>query len=96
VKAISHLQSLRRAHASALRIETAAVPADDLNTGMLTQPLGGRLSRAVRQDVDDLPPFEVDYDRPVTKAFLPSPVIDPDYPHSRCVNLRDEIALETA
>jgi hypothetical protein len=38
VEAIGHLLGPRRALASAFRLETATIPADDLNTGMLTQP----------------------------------------------------------
>ena len=36
VEAIGHLLGPRRALASTFRVETAAIPADDLNTGMLT------------------------------------------------------------
>jgi hypothetical protein len=64
MEAIGHLLGPRRALASAFRVETAAIPADDLNTGMLTQPPTGRRGRPVGQHVEDLAPFEVDHDVP--------------------------------
>jgi hypothetical protein len=73
-----------------------SIPADDLNTGMLTQPPAGCRGRPVGQHVEDLAPFEVDHDRPVTKPLLPSPVINPDHPHRRCFVACTDMALETA
>jgi hypothetical protein len=45
VEVIGHLLGLRRALASAFRVETAAIPADDFNTWMLTQPPEARPRR---------------------------------------------------
>jgi hypothetical protein len=72
VEAIGHLLGLCRALASAFRVETAAIPADDLYARMLTQPLAGGPGRTVRQHVDDLAPLKVDHDRTVVTALLPA------------------------
>src|SRR5271166_3393147 len=96
VEAIGHLIGLRRTLASTLRVETASIPADDLYTGMPTQPSAGGLDRAVGQHVDDLALLEVDHDRPVTTPLLPGPVINPDHPQRRCFIARAGMTLETA
>jgi hypothetical protein len=57
VEAIGHLLGLRRALASAFRVEAATIPADDLDAAMLSQPLAGGLGRTVGQHVDNLAPF---------------------------------------
>jgi hypothetical protein len=96
VEAIGHLPGLRRALASALRVEAAAIPADDLKSRMLAQPPTSGLGRPVGQHVDDLAPFEVDHDRPVAQALLPGPVIDPDHPNVRCPVARAGVTLQTS
>ncbi len=95
VETIGHLIGLRRA-LSTLGVETASIPADDLYTGMPTQPSAGGLDRAVGQHIDDLALLEVDHDRPVTRPLLPGPVINPDHPQRRSFILRAGMTLETA
>lgn len=96
VEAIGHLLGLWRALASAFRVETAAVPADDLYTRMLTQPLAGGPGRTVRQHVGDLAPLKVDHDRTVATALLPSPVVNPYHPQRRRFAACAEMTLEIA
>src|ERR1700712_5480721 len=74
---VGHLPGLRRALTGTFGVKAASVPADDLDAGMLSQPLAGGLGRPVRQHVDHLPPLQVDHDCPVAAALLPRPVVDP-------------------
>jgi hypothetical protein len=60
VKAIGHLYGLRCAAPGALRVEALAVAADDGHLGMVPQPLGQRIRRTRRQQVDDLAPLQID------------------------------------
>jgi hypothetical protein len=60
VPAVSHLDRLRSAGARALGVGTGAVPANDLHPGMLAQPVGEYVCRALLQQINRAAPEEVD------------------------------------
>jgi hypothetical protein len=76
VEAVSDLLRLWRAFSRTLRIQTAAIAADDFDFGMLAKPLGRSSGRAVRQHIDNLPPLQIHDDGPVSAALAPTPVIE--------------------
>ena len=59
MKAVGHLPGLRRALTRAFGVETAPIAADNLDAGMLSQPLSGRLGRSVRYHIDHLTPLQI-------------------------------------
>ena len=61
---------------------------------MLAQPAGGARRRAVGQRVDHLPLLQINHDRPVAAALLPSPVVDADNPCRRVLAAFGHMALE--
>jgi hypothetical protein len=65
--------------ARSLRIQTCAIAAHDLYTGMSAQPSGCAFGTSIRQQVDHLPLFQIAEDRPVPLPLSPGPVIDPNY-----------------
>lgn len=77
VEAIGDLSRLRGTLSSALGVEPAAVAADDLDLGTLAEPSRGAVGGAIRQQVDDFTPLQVDDQRSVATALDPAPVIDP-------------------
>jgi len=79
MKSIGDLPGLRGAFTGCLRIQAAAVPADDLDARMVTQPGGRTLDASIVQDVDDRAALEVDYDGSVARRPPPTPIIDTDY-----------------
>jgi hypothetical protein len=78
VKAIGDLPCLRGSFARALGIEPGAIAADDLDSETFPEPRGGRRRGAIRKNVDDLSPLEINHDRSLVHAFLPCPIVDAD------------------
>jgi hypothetical protein len=76
VKAIGNLPRLRRPSARTLCIQTTTVSTHDLDPGVLFKPLRSRLRGALPQYVHHLPPLQVDDNRSVAPALLPTPIID--------------------
>ena len=74
--AVRHLDRLRRALANPVGIGTGTVSRNDLDSRMLTKPLGQRLGLTVRQQVHNLVALEVDEDSPVAASSSPGPIID--------------------
>lgn len=83
MKPIGYLPGLRCAFTDGLRIETAAVPADDLDGRMVTQPLGRTLDAAIVQYVDHRATLEINHDGPIVCRTPPTPVIDANHPNLR-------------
>lgn len=81
MKPIGDLLGLRCAFTSRLRVQAAAVPADNFDGRMVTQPLGSTLDAPIVQDVDDRPALEVDHDGSVARRSPPTPIIDTDHPY---------------
>jgi hypothetical protein len=75
VPAVGDLHRLRRACCGATAVLGRAVARDDLDPWAASQPSGERPGRAVRQEVGDPPPLEVDQDGAVRPAFAPRPVV---------------------
>jgi hypothetical protein len=61
-----------------LGVRGCTVPADKFNTRVLLEPVLHTLSIAVRQEIDNLSPLQVDYDGAVPSPFAPRPIIQTD------------------
>lgn len=83
MKPIGDLLGLRCAFTGCLRIQAAAVPTDDLDGRMITQPFGRTLDATVVQYVDDRAALKVDHDGPIARRPPPAPIIDTDHPYLR-------------
>lgn len=79
VKSIGNLSRLWCAFANSLRIEAAAVPADDFDRRMAPQPLGRTLNAPIIRNVDHRAALEINHDGPVACRPPPTPVIDADH-----------------
>ncbi|TWI22265.1 hypothetical protein IQ26_06698 [Mesorhizobium tianshanense] len=80
MKPIGYLPGLRCAFTDGLRIQAAAVSADDFDGGMVPQPPGCIIDAAVVQNVDNRATLEIDHDGPVSCRASPAPVIDANRP----------------
>jgi hypothetical protein len=78
MKAIHDLHGLRFATAYAIGIERTPVSTDHGNGGMLREPGGHALSRALGQEVQDLMVLQIDQDGPIAVPAPPGPLIDPN------------------
>jgi hypothetical protein len=94
MKPIGDLLGLRCAFTGGLRIQAAAVATDDLDGGMVTQPLGGTLDAAIIQYVDDRASLEIDHDGPITRRPPPAPIINTDHPYLGTALSRRSIPLQ--
>src|ERR1700722_1369778 len=83
MESVSDLPRLGRTLARALRIQAAAIAADDFDLRMLPKPFGCPSGCAILQHVDHLAPLEVNDDSPVSATLSPAPVIDACHPYSR-------------
>lgn len=81
MKPIGHLPRLRCTFTDGLRIQTAAIPADDLDRRMVTQPLGRTLDAPIVQNVDHRAALEINHDGPIACRPPPTPVIDANHPN---------------
>jgi hypothetical protein len=64
-----------------LRIQAAAVSADDLDGRMAPQPPGCTLHTPVVQNVDDRASLEINHDSAVSRRSPPAPGIDTNHPN---------------
>jgi hypothetical protein len=76
---VRHLNSLGRAAARAVSVESGAVPTHYNDPRMRSQPGCHRLSRAVRQQVDEAMALEVAEQRTIAMAAPPRPVVDAEH-----------------
>ncbi|GAC1534973.1 MAG: hypothetical protein NVS2B4_15390 [Ramlibacter sp.] len=76
---IGHVDRLRCTAATAIGVAGATVTGDHLDTGVGTQPSCKAVRVAVGQQIHNGPAFQVDENRAVALAPLPSPVIDPEH-----------------
>lgn len=81
MKPIGNLPGLRCAFTGGLRIQAAAVAADNLDGRMTPKPSGRILDATVIQYVNDRAALEVDHDGPIARRAPPTPIIDTDYPY---------------
>jgi hypothetical protein len=96
MEAIGDLPRLRRAFASALSERATAITTDDLDFGMLLEPIRCSRRGAIRQYVDYLAPFQVHDDGPIGGPLAPSPIINPDHPNACIGAPRFCLTLEMA
>ena len=75
VEPVSHLYSLRRSLAHAVRIRSRPITADDINAGMVDQPVCQRLGAAVGQEIDEVVALQVGEDGSIGPATSETPVI---------------------
>ena len=73
--AIGYLDRFRRALPDPVRVGTGAVACDDLDAGMLAQPISKGFGLPIRQQVHDLVTLEVDEDGAVATPTPPGPII---------------------
>ena len=83
MEAVSDPPRLRRALSRALRIQTAAIAADDFDLRMLAKPFGCSGGCAIRQHIDNLAPLQVNDNGPVSATLSPAPVVDACHSYSR-------------
>ena len=76
---IHDLHGLRCPTAYALGVEGTAVPTDHGDRGMLREPSGHALRRALGQEVKHPMILEIDEDRPIALPASPRPLIDPKH-----------------
>jgi CO/xanthine dehydrogenase Mo-binding subunit len=81
MKPVGDLLGLRCAFTGGLRVQAAAVPADDLDRRITPKPLGRTLDAAVVQYVDDRAALEINHDGPIACRPPPTPVIDTNHPN---------------
>ena len=94
MESVSDLPGLGRALLRALRIQTAAIAADDFDLGVLAKPFGGPRGCAILQHIDNLTPFQVDDNGPVSATFAPAPVVDAGHPYSRVRSEMGDLPLQ--
>src|SRR5271166_1865444 len=85
VKAAGDLPRLWGALTRCFGVDTVTITGDQFDSGSLGQPCRGAGSRAIGQDVDHSPTFEIDRDGAEAKALLCRPFVEPDDPRSRTV-----------
>src|SRR5262249_57387489 len=78
MKAIDHLHSLGGPTAHTLGVEGTPVPTNHGDRGMLREPGGQALHRALGQEVQDLMILQIDEDGPIAVPAPPGPLIDPN------------------
>jgi hypothetical protein len=80
VKAVRYLSRLRCTSARTLCIETTPVSTHDFNLGVLLKPFRSHVSGALPQYVYNLSPLQVNDNRSVAPALLPTPIINAGHP----------------
>ena len=80
VEPIDDLEGLRRPLPNPLGLETTAIAADDLGTGVRLQPLRDRGGRALGQQIHHLMALEITDNRPEASPSPPGPFVEPDHP----------------
>lgn len=81
MKSIGYLLGLRCAFTNSLRIQAAAVSADDLDGGMVPQPPGCTIDTPIIENVDDRASLEINHNSAVSRRSPPAPVIDTNHPN---------------
>ena len=76
---IHDLDGVRSATPNALGIEGTAIPTDHGHGGMLGQPVGDEVRRALGQEVKPLVILEINEDRAIALPTPPRPLIDPQH-----------------
>ena len=94
VEAVSDLLRLWRAFSRTLRIQTAAIAADDFDLRMLPKPFGCPGGCAILQHIDNLAPLQVDNNGPVSPALSPAPVVDARHSYGRLRTETGDLALQ--
>ena len=79
MKAVCDLDGRGRALACALRIGARPIPGDDLHPGMLPEPLGHGLGRAIREQRHGLAALQIDQDRAIRLAFPQGEIVHPEH-----------------
>jgi hypothetical protein len=82
VKAVGHLDRLRRTPARSIGVGSGSIASNKFHPRMLTQPGDDRLGFSIGQELDGLAPLKVDQDRAVALTFqlgikLSRPVTEP-------------------
>ncbi len=78
VPAVGDLDGDRRPVSGSFRIGSGSVANDDLDPGMLLEPLGDYFRRPIRKEIDDAPAFEIADYGPVALTAAERPVVDAD------------------
>jgi hypothetical protein len=73
---ITHLNRVRSSLTDAVRVGAGSIAGNNLNPGMLTQPLSEAVSLPIRQQVDHCIAFQIDQNGPISAAPAPGPVIN--------------------
>jgi hypothetical protein len=80
VPTIGNLNGVRSSPVCGFGIDAAAVAADDLGTGMLSQPGSYGVGIAIGKQVDHPAGLQVAQDRSIAMALAPGPVVDAEHP----------------
>jgi hypothetical protein len=94
MESVSDLPRLGRTLARALRIQAAAIAADEFDLRVLTEPFGCSGGCAILQHIDNLAPLQVDNNGPVSPTLSPAPVVDACHPYSRLRTETGDLALQ--
>jgi hypothetical protein len=73
---ITHLNRIRCPLTDAVRVGTGPIAGNNLDPGMLTQPLSEAVSLPIRQQVDHRITFQIDQNGPIPAAPAPGPVVN--------------------
>ena len=95
VEAIRDLPRLWCALTGRVRIEAIAIAVDDLDFGMLPEPICHSCCHAICQQVNHTAAFQVDDNRAEFRALPPSPLIDTSDPDGGSFELGPGVLLET-
>ena len=91
VPTIGNLNGLRSSPACGFGVDPATVAADDLGTGMLSQPGSYGVGVAIGKQVDHPAALQVAQDRSIAMSLAPSPVVDAE--HAWHLHWRQEAAV---
>jgi hypothetical protein len=73
---IAYLNRIRCPLTDAVRVGTGPIAGNNLDPGMLTQPLSEAVSLAIRQQVDHRIAFQINKNGPIPAAAAPGPVVN--------------------
>ncbi|GGQ46152.1 hypothetical protein GCM10010279_64730 [Streptomyces mutabilis] len=91
VPPISNLDRLRRPSCGTFCEERSSIPAHDLDSGALRQPLGQGRRLPIGQQINRPSGLDIDQNSPVDAAFAHGVLINADHPWGRRLRVRQRV-----